>query len=1103
MNFLSRLHGPNENWHGQTKWLCHLAQVPLTQIIMRINLVILFMAFGSLQLWASYGNAQITIKVKDAPIEEVFIQIEKQSGYGFFYKNAEVKAAGKITLNLNNASLKEALEKCLENQPLQYELIEKSILIKLKPSPFSIPVPQQKLTGKITDENGQPLAGVTVSVKGGTISTMTNNEGIYSIDVAANNTLVFSYLGYQAQEILVGNSKTIYLSLKNVSGQLDQVQIMGYGTTTQRLATGNISVVKAETIANQPVTNPLQALIGRIAGLQITQNVGIPGGGMSVQIRGRNSIAANNAPLYIIDGVQHTSTTIGQAQNNGMGNPLNLINPNDIESISVLKDADATSIYGSRAANGVILITTKRAIAGKTTVEANLNSGVGSSTRMVAPLSTAQYLQLRRDAFVNSNLTPTTSTAPDLLSWDQDLDNNIQDQLFGRTAKNADAYLSLYGGNAHTSFKLSGTYHKENSVLQKSGDFTRGNMHVAISHFSTDRKFNLSFNGIYGASKNNLQNNINLATTAQLPPNYPLYDGNGNYNWVSGKTNVLAQTTSYIKDNNENINASLALGYKLLPMLQIKANIGYNSVNNDQVQPQPTTFLAPSATPTNYSTFSNQKSNSFLFEPQIVYSAQIGGGKLEVLGGGTFQKTNNNLRATIFTNYANDQLMESMVAGTAYFGTGSNVDYNFMSAFVRANYNLNDSYILNGTFRRDGSSRFGPGKQFGNFGSVGAAWLFAKESIFSRQTWLSHGKLRASYGTTGSDGIGDYGYLSLYSYTNDYGSLKAIRPSQIANDDFQWEVNRKLEIAIDLGFLYDRILFNTAWYRNRSGNQLVTYPLPATTGFTGYTANLTALVQNTGWEFELNTINIRGSFNWSTSINLTIPRNKLLEFPNIAATSYAASLVIGQPLNIIQRYRFLGVDETTGLAKMQDINGDNVFTAQSSYNNRGGDYVIAGTTDPIWYGGINNSISYKGFSLDVFFTYTKQKGNNFLSNNFASFGRLFNFWPTHLAYWKQPGDKASIPKPFAAANPSLTQFSTSDYTFSDASFLRLRNVSFYYQLPQEWTNGIGVQKVKLYAQGQNLWTQTNFLGYDPEQSASSGVGLAPLKQFTFGIHCIF
>jgi TonB-linked SusC/RagA family outer membrane protein len=1104
MNFLSGLHKPYPKWPVQTKrphkpcW-----SSSINRIIMRINLAILLIIVTSMHLWAT-GNAQtINLQLKNVPLEEALKQIGKQTNYGYFFEKGTQTKGKNVNLSLRNATLKDALDQCFAKQPFTYELNNEMIVVKPKGIIEKITDFLKTITGRVTDENGQPLSGVSVNIKGGNRATITDADGNYKIEADEKSILIFSYVGYQTQEVPVSANNVVNISLRAVIGVLDDILVQGYGTTTQRLATGNIATIKAETIANQAgVTNPMQAIIGRVAGVQATPTGGMPGTQVNIQIRGRNSITANNEPLYIVDGVPFPSGALAGIVTSTSVSPLNSINPNDVESISILKDADATAIYGSRGSNGVILITTKKGQQGKLKVDANITNSYGTAIGLQPVMNTQEYLQLRRDAFANSGITPTATNAPDLISWDPNANTNPQDMYFGNTAKFWDGNFSFSGGNQGLTFLLTTGLHKEGTIRSSNDDYKRGNVHLNMNYNTPDGKFKLNFNGFYSTDKYYLilGSGSTPSTFAKAVPNYPYYDNNGNYNWIANQTNYLAQSNLYWRSATNNLNANFIASYEIIPHLIVKTSFGFNKADNDSMNLSPANAQRPGSISSGYFTSTNL--SSVLFEPQITYSKQLNRNKIDFLIGSTLQSNNTKNRGTTITNIINDQLLESIQGGTVAYLNATTTLYRFSSLFGRLSYNYGDKYLLNATFRRDGSSRFGPGKQFGNFYGLSTGWLFTNEDFLKDNAVLSYGKLRASYGTTGSDGIGDYKYLNIYQSSTNYGTQPTIVPQQIANSDFQWEVNNKFEVGIELGFLKDRFLLTTSYFRNRSNNQLVRYPLTSITGFTDYTANLPAQVQNTGWEFEVNTKNIsKGNFIWTTTANLTIPQNKLLSFPNIELTSYANTLIVGKSLSSVLRYQFLGIDPQTGLAQVADINGDNSFTNRSSYNNQGGDYIYAGYTNAKWFAGLGNTISYKNFALDFFLQYTKQDGYNLLnnSNGFNNFGQMMNAWQALSGYWRNPGDQVSIPKPMATSNSGTVAFSTSTATFTDASFLRLKNISFSYSLPQPVLKTLGLSNVKFYVQGLNTFTVSNYLGYDPERASSLSAGYPALKMWTFGL----
>ncbi|TAM97106.1 MAG: SusC/RagA family TonB-linked outer membrane protein [Chitinophagaceae bacterium] len=952
----------------------------------------------------------------------------------------------------------------------------------------------------VSAKDGIALPAATVKIKDTNRGITTDNYGRFTLqNVQDTAVLIVSSIGYASQEITADIKNPMIIRLIPSVNKLDETVIMGYGTTTQRLNTGDISTITAKEISEQPVTNVLAALSGRAPGVYVQTQNGLPGGNITVQIRGINSIGAGNDPLYIIDGVPYPSTPLnnGLAFNGAAGNisPLNSINPDDIQSIEILKDADATAIYGSRGSNGVILITTKKGQSGKTRFQVNISQGFSRLNQQTNYLNLKQYLQLRREAFKNDGVEPTTSTAPDLLVWDTTKSTDWQKYLFGRTDPVTEAQASISGGNTSTHFLLSGNFHREGSIYRGNFHYSRAGSYFNMEHTSPNQKFHTTFTTSYEADNNDLPQ-LNLLSSLSLPPDFPLYDSMGNLNWngASNPLGVLKQTTQ-AKTNN--LVSNLILRYSILKGLDIKVSLGFNKLSLTELSITPKTAQAPSSYATNSADWADMSTQSYIIEPQINYVRKIGNGSLTMLAGGTWQYTGNQNLYIQTSNYSNESLLGSLgAAGTINSVNNTNSVYKYASIFGRVNYNWQDKYIINGSFRRDGSSRFGPGKQFGNFGAAGAAWLFSNEHFIKESIpFLSYGKLRASYGLTGNDRIADYGFLSTYSSGSIYNNIATLRPTRAANPDYSWETNKKMEAAIELGFLKDRIMLSTAWYRNRSSNELVSYPLPTQTGFSSYQANLPALVGNKGWEFDFNSTNITThNFNWQTSFNITFSNNKLISFPGIESSSYAYQYQVGQDLSVHKGYLFTGVNPKTGIAQFKDVNNDGVL------NNK--DRVVIGKSSPDFYGGFNNTLSYKGITLSVFFQFAKQQNNTLTP---AMIG-MSNYMDAVLKRWQKPGDITSIQKPTATfgspASATIFNMLFSSATFSDASYIRFKNISLDYQLKSHWIQSIRAEDCKIYLQFENLitWAANNNYRLDPETTAQS---IPPLKTFVLGLQLSF
>jgi TonB-linked SusC/RagA family outer membrane protein len=789
----------------------------------------------------------------------------------------------------------------------------------------------------------------------------------------------------------------------------------------------------------------------------------------------------------------------------------------------VLKDADATAIYGSRAANGAILITTKKGKAGRTMVNMNVQNGWGKVTRKMDMLNTEQYLELRREGFKNDNIdldappynSPLyrNSSLPELYVYGDDRYTDWRKVLIGGTARYTDAQASISGGNEHTQMLLGAGYHKETSVFPLDFSDNKNSLHFAMNHLSTNRRFRAQFTGNYLMDDNKLPNADFTGPAYTLPPNAPeLYTEDGAPNWgtvgsgasaVSTFDNPIARSGQDFNYKVDNLLANAVLSYQLFKGLDLRSSFGFNKLETDEFESQPLGFVRPESRPTFQRTafYGRSLLSSWIVEPQATYQINIGKGKLEALVGGTLQRNNRERTQMRGRGFASDQVMKDIrSAGTVDVQSSIATFYKYNAFFGRLNYNWLDKYIVNLTGRRDGSTRFGSENLFHTFGSVGGAWVFSKEPFMKKGlSVINFGKLRASYGTTGSDQIEDYLFLPTYGAVTSnvpYGGYTGLTPTGLPNAKLQWEETKKMQFGLDLGMFNDRVVINANYYRNRSANQLLPYLLPVITGYTSIAAyNFPATVQNNGWELSVSTNNIRSrEFSWSSTVNVTIPKNKLVSFPDIETSAYASSLIVGEPITITKLYKFLGVNATTGLYEVADQHGDptsnpNLLFDQTAWVN----------TAPEYYGGLGNNFRYHGFELDVLFQFVKQLGKNNYYGNLP--GQYLNQPAWVVDRWRKPGDVAERQRAISGLSfgPSIASgiVNTSDAAYSDASYIRLKNASLSWQLPEHWLKKMHFQQFRLYAQGQNLLTITSYKGLDPENQ--SLIALPPLRVITLGI----
>jgi TonB-linked SusC/RagA family outer membrane protein len=962
--------------------------------------------------------------------------------------------------------------------------------------------------GSVTEVSGDPMQGVNVFLKdNSSVGTITSSDGTYILQrVPTNAVLVFSFIGYKTVEIPVEGKNLINMQMQeDVTSFPEVVVYAGYYSMKERERTGSISIVNASEIANQPVNNVLSAVQGQMAGVNIAQATGAPGGGYNIQIRGINSLRREgNYPMYIIDGVPVSAQTPSNSLSAGILpytiiDPLNAINPNDIESIEVLKDADATAIYGSRGGNGVILVTTKR---GKSADEArfSVNSSYGLSqvASKMKLLNTAQYLEMRKQAYANDGITTYPANAYDINgTWDQTHYTDWQKELVGKTATNKNVQISISGGTEKTSFLLSGTHSEQSTVFGRNFRYKTDNLASNMSYCSDDNKFRLNASGLFSAQDNNIIVNDITSQTLKLIPNAPaLYKEDGNLNWANSTwTNPVADYVRTYSNENKALNFSLNINYKFLPSLSFKFNGGINLQLFDEMSISPSTRYNPAfgVTPSSSSVSKgNNRQFSGLIEPQINYTHKFSEHKIDFLAGCAYQQNKTNSLGVDGYGFDSNILINNLTSAKTIEVSRDDIsDYIYCAIFGRLNYQYKSKYIFNLTGRRDGSSRFGPDKRFSNFGAVGAAWMFSQENFLKDSRVISFGKFRASYGVTGSDLIGDYQYLDTYVVSSTtYGGSTSLYPSKLFNPYFSWEKTRKLEVAVELGFLKDRIHLNTAWYRNCSGNQLVGIPLPATTGFTSVQANLPATVENTGLEIEVNAIPIEsGELQWKSNFNVSLPRNKLLKFPGLEGSTYSSNYVVGYPVSIAKVYNYEGIDPETGHYIFTDYNNDGNISSPD-------DKQVIRKIGVKYYGGWANQLTYKHWEFSFLLQFVNQVQWNY--NNLMAYPGTMNNQPAQvLDVWSESNTDGRYMPYTSGADSQKSKldsyFRTSTASISDASFIRLKNIQISYRLILKKYNG----DIQLYVQGQNILTLTNYFGLDPEYLLSGY--LPPLKTWSTGI----
>ncbi|TGV04584.1 SusC/RagA family TonB-linked outer membrane protein [Flavivirga rizhaonensis] len=1069
-------------------------------------------------------NTKVVIgSTMEVTVYEVFDIIYAQTDYSFIYEDIWFKDLPKIVLKKGAIRVKKLLKMSLPMEDFNFAVMENNIIL-IKKKMNDNKTQQRRLSGVVLDQEGQPIQGATVLIKGSAKGTITNLDGQFNIIAAHSETvLVFSSLGYKTQEITIGDQSSINVTLKEDIYKLDTVEIVGYYyKRSQRENPGNVYKIDAKTIEKQPVSNPLAAMNGYIPGVNIVQNTGLPGSGFKIEIRGKNFLDAGTDPLYIIDGVRYGSKSLSSPVVNPVlpeGGPLSLINYFDIESIEVLKDADATAIYGSLGANGVVLITTKRGKAGETKIKVNVTTGFARVSRFIKLLNTEQYLDMRLEGLTNDGfaletiLSPIQDAMPDLFEWDQNRYTDWQKVLIGGTANRNTGQLSFSGGSKQTQFMFSGNYQNETTVFPGDSKYGKASVQSNINHQSSDKRFQINVLTNYVVDDNRLPLGGLTAEAYNLAPNAPaLHNVYGDLNWDGWvpfiMDNPLGLLEGEYRAKSKNLLLSTVISYCPIPSLEFRTNLGYTDYRREEYKATLHTGFNPVlelTSITGSSIFINRASrHSWNVEPQIKWEKRWGNTNLNILVGTTFQqRVTNQFRISGEGFQNNNQILDVFAANKISDGLDLESKYNYHAVFGRLNFNWTGKYILNLTGRRDGSSRFGPGKQFGNFGAVGAAWLFSEETFLEDHKILSYGKLRSSYGITGSDNIGNYGFYNTYETPKNAsydGSI--LLPDKLRNPTLGWEETKKFEVGLELGFLQDRVLFTMAWYRNRSSSQLLDIPLPGTAGFNFVNTNFDATVENIGFEIDFRSVNIKNTdFEWTTSFNISIPKNKLVKFDGLEYSSFANQYVVGQPLNIQKLYRMTGVNPVTGMYQFEDYNNNGVIDSGPLLEDR----QWIEDTSPKFHGGLNNIFNYKRLSLELFFQFKKQRGADvFYDSNHP--GGFSNQHALVLNRWQKGGDEVSVQRYTigssvrgAEAVTAYSNYRNSNARYTDTSFIRLRNVSLNYAIPKVGISGLDAS---IYVQGQNLFTITKSLKADPEHSGDM-ITLPVLRYLTLGLELSF
>ncbi|WP_337042973.1 SusC/RagA family TonB-linked outer membrane protein [Emticicia sp. 17c] len=981
------------------------------------------------------------------------------------------------------------------------------------------------VTGKVTSaDDGSILPGVSVTVKGSSKGTTTNAEGVYSISVPGNATLTFSFIGFVTQQVQVSNRSSINVQLASDAQELAEAIVVGYGTTSNIKKTGAVGVVNSDKIENTPFTSVDKALQGRVAGLQSAGGSGQPGSVQNIRIRGIGSMTAGSDPLYVVDGIPINSGDL--TRNTTTANALAGINPNDIESVTVLKDAASASIYGSRAANGVILINTKKGKAGKTKIRFDTEIGASDIAYLSdanRPLTTAEWRDLTAEGLVNSKTAADKTAALALVDANFRTNNGVNTNWLDevtRVGQQQQYNLSASGGNEKTQFYFSGGYFKqEGTVIQSLFNRYTGNLN--LTNKITDKltlKANLmvSSTGQKGPGTGGLFANPVLTAYFLLPSYSPRNaDGTPNITGPDFPAGALFNPISIAEMDKRKTTGvkgitTVALEYQLLKDLKISSKIGidYNNYEED-VYNNP--FVGDGRNDNGRSSRLYTRYFNWVWTNLADYTWDITKNDdyvLNVIAGYEAQKSQ-----TYFSNavaYGLPANLNIIVpsAGSVYnSAVGSNSDYSFASALAMGNFSVKNKYVLSGSFRRDGSSRFGSNNRYGNFWSVGGAWNIHKESFMADLTWIDQLKLRASYGVNGNAAIGDYDWQPTYAYGSAYNYQGATGsgPNAVGNINLTWEENRPLDIGFDATLLKKRLNVTVEWYKRKTTNLLLDEPLSRTTGFTSFKNNIGSL-QNQGIEIALSgTPLILGDFSWEASFNVSLNRNKILSLVNNAdQVSGAFIRRVGEDYQSFYVRDWAGVDPANG-SPLWYV--DQTRTEKTSVYNNAKQFIV-GSATPKAFGSLGSTFSYKGLSLDFLFYYNF---GNLVRDSWANYTQsdgynaTFNRVAVQLQRWQKPGDVTNVPK-YVYGGASASNSLSSRYLYG-GDYIRLRDITFGYTLPSSLISKIKLSNVKVYVRGSNIWTwvKDKNLPYDPETyiNSSTNLDIYLPKTFTGGLQVAF
>lgn len=1033
----------------------------VSKLLMIMKLVIAILFITLTQVHASSLAQTVTVHAKNVPIEKVLKKITRQGDYHFIYDSKlEVLQTKTVTIDADHASLKEVLDECLAGLPVTYTIIQQTVAIKGVTPPVQ-EHSNMTVTGTVTDEKGTPLAGASVRIKDKVLAVTTDINGNFSLTAENGAVLVISYTGYITREITLTGQTSLTVTLKEQVKDLGEVVVVGYGNQRKSDITGAISVVSGKAMESRPNSQFGDLIEGKTAGVQVMSSSGKPSDGFSIRIRGTSSINSNSDALYVVDGVPISDTRS--------------LNPADIESISILKDASSAAIYGAQGANGVVLITTKKGKAGKSVVQFDSYLGSSSVRKELSVLNAEQYKALMIEMGQNTD-------------WSQYTANtNWQDEVF-QHGRSQNYQVSISGRNEKTGYYISGGWMGQVGAV-RSSEMDRGNFRVNLDQKVKDWfkvGANVAYTRYHDVGLNdNLQVNSGGVILGALttPPVIGVYNADGTFtrNPFQDWENPLASTDG-VKQGyvTQRILGNMFSEINFIPELKWRANIGIDNSNSTYHSFRDPFHTDQGRSNGGISDYNTNLANFWIVENTLTYTKSIQKHNFTALGAVVFQKNNwenSYIERRGFTGDAVTTPNGGATVSNATADISAKANQSYLS---RVTYDYDNRYLLTANFRADNSSNFGPGHRWGYFPSFSAGWRISKEQFF-KTDFINDLKLRAGWGIVGNDQIGNLAYLAQVGVSATYPigatTYPGTYPSTIGDSNLKWEQTQQTDIALDVSFLQSRINLTAEVYNKKTTDLLLYLPIPYSTGLNTGIRNVGA-VRNNGLELSLNTKNFVNEFKWESDFNISFNRNKILnlvgqQIPG-AALSSREDIALnkqGYPLGMFYGYVADKVDPVTGNLFYLDSKGNDTFNPNAAT-----DRVFIGNPNPKFIYGFTNSFSYKSFALTVFLqgTYGNDVFDATRIETEAMEGPK-NQSTAVLRRWEQAGDITDIPRSGNSNNSRV-----SSRFVEDGSYLRVKTATLSYNLPKSLLSKAKIASAKVYVTGENLFTITGYSGYDPE-----------------------